>query len=241
MARPTRRSLTAISAAVTAACLVVTGAVSAHATTADEPPTTSLTESDAQVLRATMTKFDVPAATQDVLIARARSGQLWDASIPSAVPVSEQHGVVKDGFVYDVKRYADGSVAYVGLQVPAEEGGALGRSISQCRYQTGSGYSNATGCQIDGAWGTVLIGAINVGYTLVHGGADRIIAGGYGFQRCLYPTSCSSPVRVLWKQAENSSAAHQRWQADVNGGYLGSWNVWVQLNVGGDRAWQTNS
>ncbi|WP_143465550.1 hypothetical protein [Leifsonia sp. NCR5] len=237
-----RRPLFSIAAAAGALCLALTGAASATGAPA-EGTASPLSAADAQVLRATLAKFDVPVATQDELIARARAGQVWDASTPNAVPVSEERGVVKDGFEYDVKRFADGSVAYAGLEIPAVEqgGGPQGRAISQCRYQSGSGYSNATGCQIDGAWGTIFVGAINVGYTLVQGGSDQMIDGGYGFQRCVYPTSCSSPVRVSWKKSENGSAAYQRWQADVSGGYLGTWNVWVQLNVGGDRAWQTNS
>lgn len=233
-----------VRSAILAAAFAISATVggSVHATAAESVPH-GLTAADEQVLRRSLSRFDVPESTQDVLIDRARAGELWDATAPDAVPVSEAHGVVRDGFSYDVKHYADGSVSYVGLQIPSGGEGVDGgpRTISQCRYQSGSGYSNATGCQIDGAWGTVIAGAINVGYTLVQGGADRMIDGGYGFQRCVYPTSCSSPVRVLWKPVEDSSAAYQRWQADVNGGYLGSWNVWVQLNVGGDRAWQTNS
>jgi len=113
-------------------------------------------------------------------------------------------------------------------------------SISQCHYTTGSGYSNATGCQVDGIWGTVLIGAVGVSYTLVQGGTDRFTSTGYGFQKCYAPTGCSSPTLVASQTVETSTAAYGRWQADVSAAW-GTWNVWVQLNVGGDSAWETNS
>lgn len=238
----TRSLLGAIAATASAALFVVGAAMPAQADTSDGTAS-GLSASDAQTLRDSLTKFDVPEAQQDALIAKAAAGQVWDASLPSSVPVSEETNVVKGGFNYDVKRFADGSVAAVGLQIPAAAptGGIQPRGISQCHYQNGSGYSTATGCQIDGTWGTVFAGAINVGYTLVNGGLDRVLDSGYGFQRCAYPTTCSSPSRVAYKAVENSTAAYAKFQADVSAPYLGSWNVWVQLNAGGDTAWMSNS
>jgi hypothetical protein len=149
-----------------------------------------------------------------------------------------------DGLSYSVSRFADGSFSAFGVETPVGEASTPSASdapaITQCRYTTGSDYQSVTGCQIDGVWGTVVVGAIDVGYTLVNGGLDRMTDYGYGYQQCLIPTTCSSPSLVLSQDVEGSTAAHGRWQADVSAPW-GSWNVWVQLNVGGDSAWQSNS
>lgn len=193
-----------------------------------------------------LTKFGVPPQQQSALLAAAASGEPWDVYLADAIPVLTEKATI-DGIEYGISRFADGSFSAFGIEVPVqsntgEAGQRFGNdpAITQCHYATGSGHQSVTGCQIDGVWGTIIIGAIDVGYTLVDGGLDRMTDYGYGYQQCLYPTSCSSPALVLSQDVEGSEAAHGRWQADVTAAW-GSWNVWVQLNVGDDSAWQSNS
>jgi hypothetical protein len=201
-----------------------------------------LSDEEEQAIRAVLVRWDVPAEQQDALLAKVVAGEPWDV-YGEGVPVSTESRVV-DGCEYSIERFADGSVAAVGVEIPEEvpAGVASPMSIVGCTTSTGSGYAARTGCQVDAWIGTVFIAALNVGYTHVQGGYDYITSTGYGAQNCIYPTSCTSPVRVAYKQHENASGnAYARWQSDVTGGVLGSWNVWVQLNVGGDTAWSTNS
>jgi hypothetical protein len=200
------------------------------------------TATDIQNIRDLLTKFEVPAGTQDALVQKVVANQLWDVYSKAAKPVVTEHKVI-DGFNYTINRYEDGSLSASGLEIPrvVSTTGVTPMSLSQCHYTSGSGYSNATGCQIDGIWGTVLIGAANMSYTLVNGAADKITGYGYGYQKCYFPTTCSSPTKVASSYQEVGSAqAYAKYQADVSA-TSGSWNVWVQLNVGHDTAWETTS
>ncbi|WP_440709415.1 hypothetical protein [Herbiconiux sp. YIM B11900] len=192
-----------------------------------------------------LTKFGVPPHQQMALLEVAASGAPWDVYREGAVPSLVERASI-DGVEYQIRRFPDGSFSAVGVETPIESRGTAPSSaesdpaITQCTYTTGSGHQSVTGCQIDGVWGTIVVGAIGVGYTLVDGGLDRMTDYGYGYQQCLIPTSCSSPSLVMSQDIEGSTAAHGRWQADVSAPW-GSWNVWIQLNVGDDSAWQSNS
>lgn len=229
-----------LSAIVAATALLVVPSGVAAATELPGAQSTQLSAAEVEDLRALFDKFEIPEHQQDGLIEVAEAGQPWDVYEPGAEPVEVEHDRVISGYTYTIERYADGSVAATGLEVPQPAGLIGPMAISQCRWSTGSGYSNATGCQLDGIWGSVLIGAANVSWTHVQGGLDRITSFGYGYQKCFAPTGCSSPVLVMSKTVEGSGNAYARWQSDVSAAW-GTWNVWIQLNVGGDRAWQTNS
>jgi hypothetical protein len=114
-------------------------------------------------------------------------------------------------------------------------------ALGHCRVVSGSGYSSATGCQVDGWWGSVRAGAANMGYTLVNGAYDYISNAGYGFQSCAWPTTCSSPILVEnYPYEDGRGPGYVKWQADVSSS-TGSWNVWVKLHVGGNSAWDSTS
>lgn len=202
----------------------------------------SISAQEEQQIVTILNKFDVPASQQTSLIQKVEDNDPWDVYTPGAQPITTDQEVI-DGFNYTVKRYADGSTSAVGMQVPTEvsAGGMHPMDVTQCTSHTGSGYANFSGCQVDGWWGTVFVGAINVSFTLVNGGYDYFSATGYGFQQCAAPTNCTSPTRVLYKQSENAyGKAYARWQSDVSSPF-GSWNVWVQLNVGGNTYTETTS
>ena len=207
------------------------------ATTVTSVTTSTATPAFDEVkLRELLDKFDVPAAEQDSLIEVARDGDVWDVLIPGSIPVTTGEETEIDGFDDTISRFADGSVAASGVEIP-HIADPNARGINSCSYTTGTGYLSATGCQIDGVWGTVVLGATAVNYTRNNGAAfDQITRNGSPFQRCLWPTTCSSPTLVASKAFENAAGpAHVRWQGDVSSS-AGSWNAWVRLNVGGDSA-----
>jgi hypothetical protein len=222
---------------VAAIVLAPTGAAFATPASGDKP---SLTGHDDRTVEETLEKFGVPIEQRAGLLAAAAAQQPWDVYLPDAEPSTVEHDVEIDGFSYTIERYADGSISATGLEIPKDNAEVGAQEISQCSYSTGSGYHNATNCQLDGIWGTVLIGASGVSYTLVQGASDRITDTGYGYQKCNFPTFCSSPALVMSQLTEGPGSAYARWQSDVSAAW-GTWNIWLQLNVGGDSAWQTNS
>ena len=193
-------------------------------------------------IQALLTKFLVPEGQQKDLIKKAKQGLKWDVYDLAAAPVSVEHDRIIDGMNYTIKRYPDGSIAAQGIEVPqiVDPNTPSPMAIHNCNITTGSGYAAYRNCQIDGIWGTVLLGAYGVNFTLVNGAFDSIGSVGAGFQKCIAPTSCSTPSQVLFSPQEGVGPAYSRWQSDVNAPWA-SWNVWVQLNVGGNTYWQTNS
>lgn len=204
-----------------------------------------ISPSDESQVRLILTKFLVPISQQDALIVKVNNGETWDVYNDSGPTVTEQRMI--GDMDYTITRYEDGSVKASGIQRPQLASGPKGMvspdSINSCRYSSGSGYSNATGCTVDGLWGSAYLAAKNVSYTLVQGGPDQITSMGYGVQNCSLVT-CTSPVLVSSRSTESGSTpASARWQSDVTNSVVvpKSWNIWFQLNVGGDSAWQTNS
>jgi hypothetical protein len=223
--------------------VVVATALLGLAAPANAAGTTITPDQESQV-RATLTKFEVPAAQQDSLIAKLNDGESWDV-YTSTGPTTTESEMIGD-MSYTITRYEDGSFKAMGLEKPqlasTMANSVTPFSITRCTYSLGSGYENATGCQIDGVWGTVVIGAINVGYTLVNGAPDQFTSPGSGYQHCTVVT-CSTPSRVYYQKTEGTSDAEVRWQSDVTNSLVlpSSWNVWVELEVGHDTATEHTS
>lgn len=234
-----RHAILAMTAFISAAGLMFGPVAGASA---DEAPVVPLSQTEEQQIRDLLTKYDVPAADQDVLVEKTLDGVLWDVNSSGTVPSSTEKAVI-DGFNYTIERFADGSVSATGLEIPVEAPSARAQvlSIVGCTYTTGSGYSNASGCQVDGVWGPVIIGATDVAYTLVQGGPDQITNAGVPFQQCLPPVACSTPALVVSELTEGMSPANIRWQSDVTSTMGGSWNNWVDLSVGNDSATEVTS
>lgn len=232
------RSIAGALCAILAMAGVLFAGAAADASEASVPPS----EVELADVRALLERFDVPESDQENLLQAVAQGELWDVYRGEA-PVSTEQQTI-DGIDYTIDRFADGSFRAIGFEIPEvvqqdRPSGPSPRAITGCRVTSGSGYSNATGCQIDGVWGTILLGATNVSYTIAQGNPDRITSTGYGFQKCIV-VSCSSPTLVVFEPVEGSGPAYARWQSDISASYA-SWNVSFQLNVGGDSAWQTNS
>lgn len=198
-------------------------------------------------LTALLSKFSVPAEQQATLIQKAKNGQAWDVYDKAKSPVTTENDVVIANFSYTINRFADGSVSAVGLETsklaaPSAGNSPVLRALRFCTSTGGTGYRSYENCQIDGVWGSVRVGAAGIDYTILQGGRDSITYAGYGFQTCIWPTNCSTPNLVISEMTElgPSTPAAIRWQSDISATW-GSWNAWVQLNVGSDSAWQTNS
>ncbi|HIY64699.1 MAG TPA: hypothetical protein H9830_00300 [Candidatus Agrococcus pullicola] len=148
-----------------------------------------------------------------------------------------------DGDRVSVTWFADGSPVVTAAEIPTEKiepaDGVSPMSIQGCTYSSGSGYANAVGCTISGWWGTVQM-AFLADYTTVQGGPDHIVDTYNGWQQCVIPTTCSRPSEIQSKYYENSTPAYSRWASTVTAPW-GSWEVWMQLNVGGDSGWSTSS
>jgi hypothetical protein len=202
----------------------------------------ALTDANIQDIKDLLSKFLVPEAQQTELIEKTKKGINWDVYDSTKSPVTVEYDQVISGMNYTIKRYADGSLAAQGLEVAevVDPKAPVPMSIFNCTVTTGSGYAAYRGCQVDGVWGTVFLGACAMNFTIVNGGFDSIGDGGAGFQKCIAPTSCSTPSRVLYSGQEGVGPAYSRWQGDVSAPWA-SWNAWVQLNVGGNSYWQTNS
>lgn len=220
-------------------------AAPAEATPGTTGTSSNPSSSELNEVRDVFSKFSIPVQQQDDLIQKALNGVAWDVYNPANEPVTVEDDQVIGNMNYTIKRYADGSVAASGMEIPVEVSASLPNvvqpfALSQCKVASGSGYRVFTGCQIDGWWGNVRVGAANISYSLINGAYDSISNPGYGFQSCLWPLNCTSPVLVLNSPYETGQGpAYIKWQSDVSG--AGSWNVWVRLTVGGDAAWDSTS
>lgn len=222
-------------------------AVPAQAEPAPVTVTEQGTPSQINDLQNLLTRFSVPADQQASLIQKANDGVPWDVYLEGKTPVSVDEKQIIDGFDYTIKRYADGSVAASGIEIPVEvaaqdENGMQTFGLQYCKITGGSGYSVATGCQISGMFGSAIIGVSNMSYTIVNGGYDTIGNVGNGFQSCLWPVLCTTPLLVgNFGYEDSQGPGWVKWQSDMTTSGVHSWNAWVQLNVGNNSAWQTNS
>lgn len=219
--------------AVTAAAILAATVVAPTAAVADDPYSE---------VRDGYVALGMPEPTIDALIAKLDAGQPIDALLPSAEPVSESTFIqvgdapyAEDGATVFVRWYTDGSPAVSAVEEAVEvpSGAIIPFSVQGCSVSSGSGYSNYTGCTVSAWWGTVQ-SAFRANFTLVQGGYDQITNAYNGWQQCAYPTTCSAPYESQRKSNENASGpATSRWQQTVTAPW-GSWEVWIQLRVGGD-------
>lgn len=196
--------------------------------------------------RAGLTSLNVAAPVRNELVKTLESGKPIDSLLSTAIPTSTETFVQNGDAVYaahgstvTVQRFGDGSVKVTAREA-AQEIDPTDRSIQGCTVSSGSGYQSFTGCTISGWWGTVQI-AFVASYTLVNGGPDYISASGTTWQQCVFPTTCTSPHYSIkkWNEDVNGPAV-LRGTSDVTASW-GSWQVWMQLNVGGDSGWDTSS
>lgn len=228
------RSIFATAAAAGVSLLLFGVAVPASATETADP------FADA---RAGFTQLGLSSHESDLLLGKLTNGEPLDSMTDGAVPVRTDQYVqvgdapyAGDGDQVTVKWFADGSPVVTSTEAPTEPAkNETARAIDGCTYTSGSGYSRAYGCTVTAWWGTIQI-AFLADYTLVQGGPDYISDAYNGWQQCVYPTSCARPVEIQAKYTEGSGGdAFSRWGSTVSAPW-GSWEVWVQIMVGQDRA-----
>lgn len=166
MTKGTRRATTALFAAGVSVLLTFAAAAPVSATTAEEEAFAELTSS----LTAHLTEYDVPAATQDALIAKLRGGELPD-SWGGVAPLSTNTSEV-DGADVKVERFPDGSVTVTKVELPTPEGVAS-RGVSGCGTYTTAGQTHRTNCYVD-RWDGVVWQNFRADFTYVDNGYDRI-------------------------------------------------------------------
>lgn len=212
------------------------------------PAMASEQEDSLQEVRASFESLGVTPSVAQQLVDTLESGAPLDSMKPGSTPVSTESFIqvgdaayAKDGDSVTVNWYADGSPAVTAAETPVEQTDGIAlRSIQGCTSSGNPNNSYADGCTISGWWGTVQI-AFLADYTLNSGSTKDVIRRTYnGWQQCVWPTTCDRPSEIQSSYQEGSSAAFSRWGSTVTSPGA-SWEVWMQLNVGGDRAWSTSS
>ncbi len=108
-----------------------------------------LSQADIDYVRTSLTKYAVPANTQDALIKALVNGERWDSET-GAAPVATEHSTV-GGFERTIYRYEDGSINASLVEVPkATSGGAGTMGISGCQSVSATGAKAWRNCKI--AW-----------------------------------------------------------------------------------------
>ncbi len=115
-------------------------------------------------------------------------------------------------------------------------------SIQGCTYYGGSGYRVYRGCGVSNQWGNIYLG-FNADYQIIEGYRDQIDGVANATVTC-WGFNCSAPYFEQSKNVEDewgAAGAKLHSQVSTTTPWPASWDVWVKLNVGGDRAWATNS
>ncbi|MFS0729155.1 hypothetical protein ABC270_03635 [Curtobacterium sp. 1P10AnD] len=94
-----------------------------------------ITDEDARVIRMAMTTAGIGAATQDVLIAKMRAGELVDSERSDAHPVSRTVVALRTGGVSRTETFADGSqrtTSEVPITMQGQDGPVTSRTTYAC-------------------------------------------------------------------------------------------------------------
>lgn len=103
-------------------------------------------------------------------------------------------------------------------------------ALTGCTYRTGSGYATASNCSVSANWsGVMIIGFVASYQATPYNG--QINSLGNTTQNCRV-AFCSRPTVALLKKTSNiSGPAVAQVQSTVNVPAIGSWELWVRLEV----------
>ncbi len=108
-----------------------------------------LSKADIDYVRASLTKYDVPAKTQDALVKALVNGERWDSET-GAAPVATENARV-GGFERTIYRYEDGSINASMVEIPSQtSGGYSTQGISGCQSVSATGAKAWRNCKV--AW-----------------------------------------------------------------------------------------
>ena len=212
---------------------------------------TGQSSSDQQHILDFFRQYDVPQKQWEPLMKDLKEGRPWD-SLTGVTPTSVEDRDTPTSSVR-ISRFSDGSVIVSTLERPTQVVSSSPpllagdnaitpmASLAGCTVYTGSGYAVYRGCGVSNQWGNVYVG-FNADYSVINGANDTIdrvynqtaTCWGIGW-------SCTAANFDPIKTSEDGwGAATARAHSWVSAQW-GSWDVWVQLNVGGNSGWATNS
>ncbi|WP_223585974.1 hypothetical protein [Microbacterium sp. OVT16B] len=147
---------------------------------------------------AVWTEYDVPAATQDQLLAKLDQGTPLDSMLGLAPVSQEEHS--EGAKQVTVSRFSDGSVAVSSI---APDSSSLARSVDGC---TTVATTYATNCKVYG-W----LGPVEMSFRSSYTKNDRH-ASVYNWGQTTWgcgPGTCSEPVFELVRQYQSGESAAQ--------------------------------
>lgn len=215
---------------------------------AQAAPSTDNSSDDRQRILEFFRQYDVPSQRWQPLIKKLQAGERWD-SLAGVSPTNVEVKETADS-TERISRFPDGSVMITTIErpdqvivgkAPAEDAITPMAALRGCTAYTGSGYAVYRGCAVENQWGNVYVG-FNANYQIINGTYDRIDSVHNQTATCWgWGWSCLAPTFDPVKYSEDGwGAARARLHAWVNSP-LSSYDVWVQLNVGGNTAWASNS
>jgi hypothetical protein len=212
---------------------------------------TDRSSSDRQHILDFFRQYDVPQQQWAPLIKELNEGRLWDSHTGVTATSIEDRDTPTS--TVRISRFSDGSVIVSTVERPtqvvnSDPPAVAGNnaitpmaSLAGCTAYTGSGYAVYRGCGVSNQWGNVYVG-FNADFSVLNGAYDTIdrvynqtaTCWGIGWS-CTAPNF--DPVKV---REDGWGAATARAHSWVSAQW-GSWDVWVQLNVGGNSGWATSS
>lgn len=209
----------------------------------EKPLPTIISKSDEAKLREQFENYDVPAKQQSELIKKLRTGKSLDALNPDKKPVKTEKSEVA-GQQTVIERFADGSFHASTMKsvdpslaaASSVEGAPVATpaaAITGCKYSSGSGYVTYSTCTVSHTWSGIITISFVASYQF-NSGMSSITYRGNASQQCFVAT-CTRPDLVLNQKTSSGSGftnpAMVQATSTVTAG-LGSWEVWLQLQVG---------
>lgn len=232
-----------LAAATAATALVLTG--SATVTNAAPPKSIEITAEQRQGLIDQMNTYGVPLDKQEALLVKFQSGATLDSFAKNKVPVSSETTTTNTKTV-KIDRFADNSWKAVTQtpdrattpSAPVNQPPAYG--VDNCTVISGGRSVTYQNCTVSAAWLGITIAFVATAYVNYDSYYDGIGDLRGTTQKC-WVVSCSTPSYTYQKLNEDSSGPATVQATSSVSGPNGSWDVWVQLKVGGDRYWSENS
>lgn len=218
--------------AMAAVTLVLAGSATA---VADDPATAPpLTSGEEQSVRAFLTQYAVPAATQDALIAEIQAGGAWDSMDPAAVPTARRT-TSAGGTLQTVATFADGSVLVTDAPAPkpTRPGGIAPMNFGQCVVVSSSSYHvTYENCFVSANNG-VSRASFRAGYSKFSGAPAKIDYVEAGQVECYVCNISGVNLRITRTQATSTRPATARmdWQFSLPPWGVPSGTAWIEMRV----------
>lgn len=213
--RFTRTVGRALATVTMTAALAVTIAPAQALTTAASTDAVTVSTADELFFREKMRTYAVPAETQDALFEKLRAGQLWDADIEGAVPVSTETRAT-GGVSQTIERFADGSISAQSHEIPGrKKPGTTTNAWHGCSVVIGTTYNTASDCTVSWTRGTTYM-QFSVDARIYHNGYDRLSNADNYFHRFIGGTVTSESASVTRSTETAAAAARASYKMNVD-------------------------